>query len=532
VKVTAERIPESKVLLRIEIPPEEVQQSLDKTFRDLSRKIRVPGFRPGKAPRSIVERFLGGPEAVEHEGIDRLIDDSYRRALRETNTRPVGDPDLADHPEFHPGEPLVIEATVPVEPKVELGDYRSIRMVPLHAEATPDQVNAFLDNLREGSAEWVDVDRAAQDHDQVVIDVRGVAGTVPSLYGPTGEPLLQSEGGKEVFNESGHQHYLDVQGPIEFAPGFDEEIVGMRPESEKRFGLTLPADFRDANLANSSVIFDVKLHSVKEKHLPDLDDELAKKVAGVDTVEQLRDLVRARLQLELERSTRTAFENTLVDTLIERSTIEVPEVMVERQVDAMVEDLKEDLSRERVTWDEYVRQSSKSESAIRADLREQARKTLVRYLVLREVARQEGIQVSPQDVSSEIDMTAAAYGRARTAVRERLNTREQRDRIEFRLFYRRAVDRLADIATQPAQPSAAGEPEGAPEAAPTGAEAVESVVATAAPETAAAAMEESAVAETKAESADLAAATGASSAAESNDESGAADGTNQETTHG
>ncbi|HEX5415095.1 MAG TPA: trigger factor, partial [Chloroflexota bacterium] len=185
-KVTAEKVPESRVLLKIEVPPEQVEQALDKAYRDISRRVRVPGFRPGRAPRVLVERFLGGPEVIQHEGIERLIDESFRKALKETNTLPIGEANISEEPEYHPGEPLVFEATVPVSPTVELGDFQSIRMEPVHVEATPEQVNTFVDNLLEAQAEWTPVERGIQAEDHAVIDVLGVAGTVPTLFGPGG----------------------------------------------------------------------------------------------------------------------------------------------------------------------------------------------------------------------------------------------------------------------------------------------------------------------------------------------------------
>jgi trigger factor len=464
VKVTAEKIPASKVLLKIEIPPDEVEKAIEKTYRDLSQRIRVPGFRPGKAPRNLVERYLGGPESVQREGVDRLIDDSFRRALRDEDIHAIGDPDIAERPDFHPGEPIVYEATIPVAPTVELGDYQSIRMQPIAVEATPEQVNKFIDDLREANATWEPVERGAQDHDQVVIDVHGVAGTVPTLYGPSGEALLQTEGGKEVFNETAHEHSLDVQGPIEFAPGFDEELIGLTAGSEKRFGLTLPADFRDSSLANQSIVFRVKVHKVSEKHLPTIDDDFAKTVGGGETLEELRESVRQRLQARLEREARSLYEGALVEAVINRSTIEVPDVLVERQVDAQIEDLKADLSRERMTWQDYLAATKSTEAQVHEQMHEPATNTLRRYLILREVARREGIQVETSEVSAEIEATAAQFGRARNAVRERLSTRDQRERIQDRLFYGRALARLAEIAQQPPldAEAATGEATGAP----------------------------------------------------------------------
>jgi trigger factor len=450
VKVTAEKIPQSKVLLRIEIPPEQVQEAIDKTYRDISRRIRVPGFRPGKAPRSLVERYVGGPQTIQEEGIERLIDDSFRKALRQADVHPIGEADLSERPEFHPGEPLVFEAAVPVAPSVELGDYQSIRMQPVSVEATPEQVNRFIDELLEGNAQWVPVERGARVGDHVVIDVRGIVGTVPTLFGPSGETLLHTAGGREVYNDKEHEHLLNPQGPPEYAPGFDEELIGLTAGTEKTFGLTLPVDFPNPDLANQSIVFTVKVHDVKEKHLPELNDEFAKSVAGGETVEELRENVRQRIQARLEFEAREAYEDALIEAVVNRSTVDLPDVLVERQIDSQIEDLKADLARERIGWDDYLREMHKTAEQIRSDMRESAIRRLKNSLVLHELARREEIIVEPEEVTAEIEATAAQFGAARHAIRERLNTRDQRERIESRLLVRKTIGRLAEIAQQPA----------------------------------------------------------------------------------
>lgn len=463
-KVTAEKIPQSKVLLRIEIPPEQVQEAIDKTYRDISRRVRVPGFRPGKAPRSLVERYVGGPQLIQEEGIDRLIDDSYRKALREADVHPIGEPDLNERPEFHPGEPLVIEAAVPVAPSVELGDYAAIRMQPVSVEATAEQVNRFVDDLLEANAEWKSVERGAQVGDHVVIDVQGIVGTVPTLFGPGGETLLHTAGGREVYNDKDHEHLINPQGPPEYAPGFDEELVGLTAGAEKTFGLTLPVDFADPNLANQSIVFTVKVHDVKEKHLPELNDEFAKTVAGGETVDELRENVRRRIQTRLEYEARQAYEDALVEAAVNRSTVEIPDVLVERQIDSQIEDLKADLAREKIGWDDYLRETHKTPEQVRADMQPIALRRLRNTLVLREIGQREHVEVTPEEVTAEIETTAAQFGPARNVIRERLNTREQRESIESRLIYRKTVDRLAEIAQLPVEAAGETAPTGESEA--------------------------------------------------------------------
>lgn len=449
-KVTAEKIPQSKVLLRIEIPPEQVQEAIEKTYRDVSRRIRVPGFRPGKAPRSLVERYVGGPQTIQEEGVERLIDDSFRKALRESDVHPIGEADVSERPEYHPGEPLVIEAAVPVAPTVELGDYESVRMQQVAVEATPEQVNRFIDDLLEANAEWTPVERGAQEGDHVVIDVQGTVGTVPTLFGPGGETLLHTAGGREVFSDKDQEHLVDTKGPPEYAPGFDEEIMGLTAGSEKTFGLTLPVEFPDPDLANQSIVFTVKVHDVKEKHLPELNDEFAKTVGGGETVEELREKVRERIQSRLEYEARLAYEDALVEAVVNRSTVEMPDVLVERQIDGQLEDLKADLAREKVGWQDYLLEAHKTEQQIRDDMRESAQRRLRNSLVLREVARRENIEVKPEDVTADIEATAAQFGAASNIIRDRLNTHDQREQIEMRMVYRKTVERLTEIAKQPA----------------------------------------------------------------------------------
>jgi trigger factor len=454
VKVTAERVPESKVLLRIEVPPEQVEQAIEKTFRDLSRRVKIPGFRPGKAPRSLIEKYLGGMESVQREGVDRAIDDSFREALRETDTRPIGDPDISERPEFHPGEPLVYEATVPVGPRVELGDYASVRLQrPPAVDVTADQVTRFIDELRASNATVTPVDRGAQDGDRVTIDVLGVVDATPTLFGPSGETILLTEGGREVFNVKAHDHGIDVQGPIEFAPGFDEELIGMTADSEKRFGLTLPLDYADPELAKKSIIFTVKMYDVRERHLAELDNDLATTLAGVSTVEELRFLIQLQLKSRLEREARTSYENSVLDAVVSRSTIEVPEAMVEGQIDGTIAELKADLTRAKLLWQDYLDRSQTTEAKIRAEMREPSLKTLRGFLVMREIARSEHIHVTPSEINSEIDRAAAIFGRASKVVRERLATRDERDKIESRLANAKIIARLVEIAEQPEQPT-------------------------------------------------------------------------------
>ncbi|MGH3026426.1 MAG: hypothetical protein ACRDLR_08275 [Gaiellaceae bacterium] len=199
---------------------------------------------------------------------------------------------------------------------------------------------------------------------------------------------------------------------------------------------------------------------MKEKHLPELNDEFAKTVAGGETLGELRDNARQRIQSRMEYEARLAFENSLVEAVVERSTIEVPDVMVERQIDSRIEDLKADFARQKVDWQDYLAQAHQTEAQVRDEMREGALRGLRDSLVLREVAQRENIVVEPEEVTADIDATAAQFGAASNIIRDRLNTRDQREQIEGRLLYRKTVARLAEFAAQPAEPETPTESEG------------------------------------------------------------------------
>ncbi len=446
VKVTAERIPESQIRLDIEVEPERIEQSVEKAYRKLVGRLNVPGFRRGKAPRHIVERYVGR-ETLFQEGIEQLLTDVYREAIKDLDLHPIDQPELDLQPkvdELQPGEPLRITATVPLRPTAQIGDYRSIRLPRAAVEVTPEEVNRIIDRIRDQQTEWVPVQRPVREGDRVVMDVHGEVGTYTRLYSPSGEPLATSGEGQTILDE--HQAEFEVEtSSTRYPAGFVDQLVGMAPGQEKQFELSLPADYKDPDLANKLAIFKVKVDEVKEKHEPAIDDELAKSI-GYESLEQMREGIRERAQAQAEARAAEIHEDAVINEAINLSTFEIPPALINHEIDHLIEHARERLRRNRLELDEYLRLTRKSESELREEFREEAVRNVKTALLFDRIAEQEHITATPDEVNREIEMMAAIAGRDAERVRQVLSTPEQREALALRIRNDKVVKLLVDIA--------------------------------------------------------------------------------------
>jgi trigger factor len=446
-KVTTEKLPDSQVLLNIEVEPEQVAQSVERAYQSIASRVDVPGFRRGKAPRYLVERLISR-EAVIAEGIERLVPKVYEKALQESGIEPIDQPefDLDPNLEEATTQPLIIKATVPVQPTVELGDYRSIRLSRVPVDVTPEMVNSTIDRLRENAATWTPVERATKAGDQVVADIEGRVGTAPALYSPTGEPILSTVGGQVVVDDKNTTVVIDLeQGQP--TPTFHQELVNLAAESEKTFQVSLPAEYPDRALASKAVTFKVKIHEVKEKNLPEIDDEFARSVGEYETVDDLRKAVEESLRTNLESEAQRHFEDSVVREVVDGATIDMPPVLVNREVDRMVRNLTERLRQQRLNLEQYLRAIGKSDSQFREEMRPSAIENLKSYLVLREVGKSEGIAIAEPEVEQEIDRIASTVGGDNAdRIREVLDRPAERADIESNLWHRRVMEALIGYA--------------------------------------------------------------------------------------
>jgi trigger factor len=458
VKVTAERLPDAQVVLNIEVEPEKVARATERAYQSLANRVRIPGFRPGKAPRFLVERYLGGPDVLKQEGIERVIPEAYREALQQADVRPIDQPEI----EVVSTEPFVLKATVSVEPQVELGDYKSIRVPRIPVDVPYERINETIERLREQQTEWIPVERPARAGDRVTADVVGTVGAAPTLYDPSGQPILQTAGGERMMDAKNAEIEIDPESSAP-VPGFHEQIVGVWPKSEKRFVLSLPADWPNEEQRSKSVMFQVTVHEVKEAKVPSLDDEFARAVGSeYATLDQLREDVRERLREQLEHEAEHQYEDAVIRELIAFSRIELPPALVKRETDRLLQNFERSLARQRLALDQYLRLTGKSADGLRDELRPQAEANLRSYLVLREVGQAEGARVTPEEVASEIAGATQGMDDADAKqTRQMLERPEQREDLEASLWHRKVVKLLTDIAQAPpieAAPAAAAEP--------------------------------------------------------------------------
>ncbi|MGD0205799.1 MAG: trigger factor [Dehalococcoidia bacterium] len=346
-KVTVECIPESQVVLEIEVEPERLERSLERAYRRLAQKTEVPGFRKGKAPRQMLERYLGR-DAVMQEALGLLIPEVYNQVIEEENIDAIDRPSI----EVVQQEPLILKATVPVRPSVDLGNYREVRVEREPVRVSEEQVNEELEELRHRYAILEPVDRSLQTGDQVRADVR------------------VSVDGRSVFSEDDAEFRLRQGVPV-LLPGFAEQLPGSEKGVERQFSIDVPQDYPQRPLAGKTCLCRVLVKEIKEERLPELDDAFAAVVGeGFSGLEALRQRLESDLRQSAERETDARYRERVVDGVVAGASVEFPPALAEREMEQL---LRERLSASGAgDIERYLRQVRKSEEELRQELRLQS----------------------------------------------------------------------------------------------------------------------------------------------------------------
>ena len=415
-KVAAREIENSQVELDIEVEDERFERAVDQAYRRIVQRVNVPGFRKGKAPRALVERMVGR-EALVEDAVEHLVPEVVQAAVKEQELKMVARPRL----EVLSTQPLQVKATVPVQPKVELGDYRSLTIEREAATVDDEQVERVVERVRESHATWEPVERPVQIGDRVTIDVRGEADD---------QGLIDSKDAEYV---------VDPAGP-EPAPGFAQQLVGMAIDEERSFVLTLPDDYRNRELAGRPARFAVTLHGVKERKLPELNDEFAATVgAEYETMAQVRDNVRSQLLEREEQTRRSAHEDAVIQAVIDQAKVEIPPQMVEEEAQRILDQLAQSLDRQGIPIQQYLRFTNKSEAELRAELMAQGEKSVRRSEVLNAVALAEGFDVTDDEIRAELASAASDAAEAARLERAARTRPEMRERLASVLRQRKAA---------------------------------------------------------------------------------------------
>jgi len=428
-KVTSERLDNCQVKVLVELDAAEVEDKLRQTTRKLSREFNVPGYRRGKAPHHAVIRVLGR-EAVQQQALEDFGNDLYEEAVSEIEYKPyeVG---ALQEVEW---EPFVMTVLVPVEPEVDLGDYRSMRLPFEVEEITEAAVEEYLEGLRQEHAQWIPVERPAEMGDQVVVYVRARVGD---------ETILEEENLELLL-------VADSQKPL---PGFSEQVVGLGVGDSADFGLTLPAEGAEEGAEPREADVHIDLNTVRSRDLPGMDDELAMMVGDYETLDALKASVRERLEIEARQAAESQYLEKVLEAMVEAAPkIEYPPQAIDREADSSMMQMERNLASSGLPFETFLRMMGKTREVYRQELRPGAEDRLKKRLVLEEIARREGLEATPEEVEAEIERMVERMGPQGDKMREVLDTPGGRESVTIDLAISRAQERALQIARDEAPP--------------------------------------------------------------------------------
>ena len=376
--------------LTVEVPAEEVNAGLDKAFKKVVKEINVPGFRKGKMPRQMFEKRFG-VESLYQDALDFILPDAYANAVEEAGINPVDRPEI-DIETIEKGQPLVFTAKVTVKPEVELGEYKGLEVSKPDTEVTDEEIEEKLKENQERFAELaVKEDEAIAEGDTAVIDFEGFV---------DGEAF---EGG------AGNDYSLEI-GSNSFIPGFEEQLVGVKAGEEKDVEVTFPEEYHAAELAGKAATFKVKVNEVKAKELPELNDDFAKEIdEEVSSLDELRTKMKEAAAAEKASNADAALRDELVQKAAENATVDIPQAMIDSEMDRMMQDFEQRLTQQGMNLELYFQFSGQDEAALREQMKGDAETRVRVSLTLEAIAKAENMEVTSEDIDKELEKMSGQF---------------------------------------------------------------------------------------------------------------------------
>ncbi|PLS86695.1 MAG: trigger factor [Actinobacteria bacterium] len=422
------KLEDNKVKLDVEVSPEAVKEGVDAKVRELGKQVRVPGFRPGKAPRRIIENHLGR-DYIYMEALQDGLPTWYTEAVVESNLRPIDRPEIHFDEGLDEKEGFKFSATVEVRPEAALGEYKGLEVPKREVEVPEEEVEAQLEELRGQFATLAAVeDRPAQQGDYVIIDFNGEK--------LTGGPL---EGGQA-------EDYMLEIGRGELLEDFEKELVGMKADERKRFAVTFPMDYAEESLRGQSVLFNVHLKEIKERDLPPLDDDLAKEASEFETLDELRAAVRGQLEEAASQRVEGEFRGRVLEEVAKGAEVAAPDVMVDEKADEMVASFERSIRSQGIEPEQYYQLAGANKDEVKERVREDAADTVKKELVLDAVAAAEGIAADEHEVSHQIEHIAEDAGRKPKEIEKTMRRNGTYQLLEEEIARSRALDFLVENA--------------------------------------------------------------------------------------
>ncbi|HBG3387568.1 TPA: trigger factor [Clostridioides difficile] len=416
----------NKVTLKITVDNNKFEAAVNKAYNKSRNKYNIPGFRKGKAPRIVIETQYG-KGIFYNDAIEILFPEVYPEAIKELDIDPIDNPDL-DIEEISKDNGLVMVLNVEVKPEFELGNYKGIEIAKVENTVSDENVDAKLQEMVEKNARLVSVeDKALEDGDTAIIDFEGF------------ENGVAFDGGKG-------ENYNLVIGSNTFIPGFEEQLVGKKAGEEVEVNVTFPEEYHSQDLAGKPVVFNVKINDVKVKELSALDDEFAKDTSEFDSLDELKADVKANLEEEAKNRADAETRNSVVEKVAENTEIEIPEVMIQHQIDNMLNELNYQLQYQGFGLQQLLEMTGRTMEELREERKEDAKKLVKSSLVLEAITKAEGIEATEEEFKAELEKMASAYNMEVEKIEASLRDADKED-IKGQIKIRKTIDLLVDNAT-------------------------------------------------------------------------------------
>ena len=421
--VQVENLEKNMAKLTIEVSEDKLEEALQKAYLKQKNKISLPGFRKGKVPRNMIEKMYG-PEIFFEDAANMLIQENYGAAVDESGADIVSRPSI-DVTQIEKGKPFIFTVEVAVRPEVKLGKYMGVTVTKIDTTVTDEEVDEAVEKERDNNARTITVeDRAIENGDTAVIDFEGFVDGVPF------------EGGK------GENHSLEI-GSHSFIDTFEDQLIGKNTGDEVEVNVTFPEEYHAADLAGKPAMFKVKIHEIKAKELPELDDEFAQDVSEFDTLAEYKENLKKNIAERKEAEARRTKEDEAIRKIVEKSSMEIPDAMIDTQVESMIEEFAQRIAQQGLSFEQYMQFSGMTMDKMKDQVRPEAVSRIESSLVLEQIAKDENIEVSDADVDAEIDKMASMYGMEADKIKEYMGDAEK-ESMKKDLAIQKAVDLIMD----------------------------------------------------------------------------------------
>lgn len=425
--VQVENLEKNMAKLTITVSADKFEKAMQEAYKKQRSRINIPGFRKGKVPRAMIEKVYG-PEVFYDDAANIVINEEYPQAMDESGLEIVSRPDI-EVTQIEKGKEFVFTAEVAVRPDVVLGEYKGVTVTKAETSITDEEVDAELENTRNMHARTIEVsDRAVEDGDTVIIDFEGFVDGVPF------------DGGK------GENHSLEI-GSHSFIDNFEDQLIGKNAGDEVQVNVTFPEQYHAQELAGKPAVFQVKIHTIRAKEVPELNDEFISDISEFETLDEYKEDVRGKLLKRKEETVKGAKEDEAVQKIIDASQMDIPEPMIDMQCENMIQEFEGRISQQGLTLEQYMQFSGSNVDRMKEQVRPEAIQRIQSSLVLEKIAEVENITVTEEEINAQVEKMASVYGMAGEKMKEFLSD-EDKENIERNLSIEKAVEIIMEHAVE------------------------------------------------------------------------------------